>query len=192
MQLCRRLFRHWSTNHHEAPQSRPPMRAVSKLCRPQPRRNLVIAQPAKPTFHGAGQLGDDRVEPLVLLNKFDNFMIEKCSICTHSHFSDWPRQLRKGALQHGYRDRGGLRVPRMVAALPTILRVPFKAQQRKIGGASPLLRVVAHFGSFLVAIDREHSAVQIEDDLRWVTDHLCTPTIVQFEKGVPPRVCETV
>src|SRR6266481_7462969 len=105
MQLCRRLFRHRPTNHYEAPQPGPPMRAVSKLSRPYPRRNLVIAQPGKPTFQGARKLGDDRVERVFLLNKFDDFVIEERSISAHSYFSDRSWQLGKGALQQRYRDR---------------------------------------------------------------------------------------
>jgi AcrB/AcrD/AcrF family len=77
-----------------------------------------------------------------------------------------------------------------VAALPTILRVPLEAQQRKIRGTASLLGIVAHCGLFLVAVDGQHCAVQIENDLRRAADHLRPPTVVQLEQGLPSGASE--
>jgi len=120
-----------------------------------------------------------------LLDKLDDFVIEEGSVGAHADWWGRFRQLGKSALQQRQRDRRNVHIARMVASLSTVLRPPFAAQQRKIRGASALLRVVAHGGSFLVAVGGQHGAVQIEKDLRRVAEHLRTPTVVQLEESVP-------
>src|SRR2546422_11246670 len=57
-------------------------------------------------------------------------------------------------LQQRDRDRRDGGVAGVVAALPTILRVPLEAQHGKARGAPALLGVVADLGSVLPPVDR--------------------------------------
>jgi hypothetical protein len=114
------------------------------------------------------------------------------SIGANSYLSNQLWQLGEGTLQQRDGDRRDVGVAGMVAALPTILRVPLEAQQRKVRGAPALLGVVAHLGSFLTAVDRQHPAVQVEDCAGAVPDHPGPPSVVQLEQAAPSSTTQPV
>src|SRR5256712_13020579 len=146
------------TDPQDASQPGPPMLAIRTPRGPHSRRDASVTQSRQPVFQRTGEPGDDGVESPFSLDKFDDFVIEERSIGANSYFSDRFGQLGEGALQQRNRERRNVGVAGMVATLPTILRVPLEAQQRKVRAAPALLGVVAHLGSFLTAVDREHRA----------------------------------
>ncbi len=110
-----------------------------------------------------GESSDNHVKSSHFLDNLDDFVIEEHAIGANPYFSDRFWQFGEGTLQQRDGDRRDVGVAGMVAALPTILCVPLEAQQRKVRGAPALLGVVAHLGSFLTTIDRQHRAVEVEE-----------------------------
>src|SRR5215469_25685 len=191
-QLCRRFFRHGATDDHEASQPWPPLRTILEFPRPHSRRDPAVAQSRQATFQWPSEPSHDRIESQFALDKFHNFVVEKGGVGPHPHFADRVGQPGEGALQQGNRDGRNVGGARMVTPLPTILRVPFQAEQGKIGGPTALFRVVGHLGLFLATIDRQDRAVQIEDRWRGLAQHRCAPGIVQLDEGVSSSASEPI
>src|SRR5205807_8848718 len=174
----------------EASRPGPARRAVAERRRPDSRRHTSVAQPREPVLQRASESGDDRIESALPLDKFDDFVIEEAGVGAHANRPHGLRQFGKSKLQQRNGDRRGVDVARMIAALPTVLRPSLEAQQRKVGGTPALFRVVAHFGSFLMAVDRQYGAVQIEHRSRRVRQHRGAPAVVQSQQSTAPLLSE--
>jgi len=144
----------------------------------------VVAQSRQTIFQRTGEPGDDHVESPFSFDKVEDFVIEERSIGTHANRPARLGQFGKGSLQQRDGDGRGLHIARLVAALPTILAPSFETQQRKVRWTPAFLGVVAHLGSLLMAVDRQHRAVQIEDGPRRSSHHRRSPRVVQSDQGI--------
>src|SRR5437016_292122 len=162
------VFGQRSSHHDEAVLRFPSARLKTKLCH----------RPAKGHFLEASLLGQGQVELGLGAN---NNIAAACLVqITHQLSRKESRvgqQTNPGSCHprrnffHTAADqsagpRVGSRVAGAQRAVPKLLAVSFKAQQRMIGGASFLPGIVAHSGALLLSIEREDHRVEVEDQTR--------------------------
>jgi len=139
VQLSGRLFGHRAADDHEASRAGPALRTIPKFRGPHAGRHPAVEQSRQSILERSAQPSHDHVKCAFPLDKFDNLVIKERSIGSNSYLSNQLWQFGEGTLQQRDRDRRDVGVAGMVAALPTILRVPLEAQQGKVRGAPALL-----------------------------------------------------
>jgi hypothetical protein len=149
--------------HHKALGCFPSPGFVFELRNPESRRDLLVMKTPKVMLDRLGDPGYDGIESWDFLEILCDSMVVEGRVATHANLS-YPRgQLRDTSLQEVYCMGSGMDISRKIHSLPYISCFAFETKEGLIGRPSSFLGIVAHFGSFLLAIDSQDFGIEIED-----------------------------
>ncbi|MBI4426137.1 MAG: hypothetical protein HY567_01025 [Candidatus Kerfeldbacteria bacterium] len=103
---------------------------------------------------------------MLRLDPLDERAVVKPLVCSDNHALAWVGALGKASLQQSHYTASGVRIAWSQFSVPVIFALSLEAQQRMIGGTTPLDGVVADARLFLFAIEHQHRGVDVENESR--------------------------
>jgi len=163
-ELPGRLLWKKTSNYDESLNGFPSPRFVFEFRDPDSRSDLLVTKTPKAVLNGFGDSSHNGIEGLNFLKKLDDRMVVEGRVAPDSNLSNSRGQLRDASLQQIDGMRSGMDIAREIDSLPYISCFAFETEKGLIGRPPPFFGIVAHSGSFLLAIDRKDLGVEIEDD----------------------------
>jgi hypothetical protein len=152
-----------TSNYYESLNGFPSPGFVFEFRDPDSRRDFFVMETPKVMLDRLGDSSHNGIEGLNFLEKLDDRMIVEGRVASHTKLSDLGGQLQNTSLQKVYGMGCRMDIAREIDSFPYISCFAFEADKGLIGRPSSFFGIVAHSGSFLLAIDRKDLGVEIED-----------------------------
>jgi len=183
------FFGNEAPDDNEALGSLPANRFVFELGQPGLRKNFFVGKRAEVSPNGSGDFGHNGVGTWDGLDIFDHAVVVEGGIGTCPDISNARWQFGKALLQK--RDGVGhwIRIAREIGPFPDIPGFAFEAKERLIRRTTSLFGVEPDASSLLLAIDRDHVGIQVEDHGgKGIGFHeeLASKSVVERLKGSQP------
>jgi len=172
-----------SPDDDEARGMEPPNGLIAEFGNLDPMAGADIPQVRQLAFDRGSESGNDDEPSAVGFQPLDERMVVKPFVRADNRQPDPSRPLRETRREQVECPPGGVGIAGAQLSVPEVLGPPFETEQGVIRWSPAFERIVADRGLLLLAVEHQHSGVDIEDQPRWgtrVSGHACQKAIVQF------------